>query len=386
MPHLLTEYSKNLGAKPRDIYVNKHFYPIIPDNYVVIYNEKNTQSKTYDYFSLVVDLIKSHLDEKGLKTVVIGSGSQMTSRADYFYPNLTFRENAYILSKAKVFISVDNALTQYASFEGVPVVTLYGNTYPSITTPYWSHKNKKVDVEPEWEVKPSFSDIDPEDPINKIPAETVARSILKLLEGKGKYKIDFKTKRINKNKSFVVDVIPTNYVDMPVFKDQTINIRMDKGQVEEGAFFDYCLNHKCNIVVEDLVLKPEVLGQISNNIESIKIILNKIPDDIPKSYFQYFKKLGINILFAVRNKDILDQVRFQYFDQNVEYEKLNNKKPNDVDLGDKFFSFKTVIEGGNSYKSMYHWKNNVDKDDNIVDNASYWEELDYFYIYEQENN
>ena len=47
-------------------------------------------------------------------------------------------------------------------------------------------------------------------------------------------------------------------------------------------------------------------------------------------------------------------------------------------------NLKIFVEADKTYKSLYHWKNNIDNDDKVVDNADYWEELDYFYIYEQD--
>ena len=88
----------------------------------------------------------------------------------------------------------------------------------------------------------------------------------------------------------------------------------------------------------------------------------------------------------MQNKDILDSVRFNYFDQHVEFVEDNKTKPKNINLNDKFFSFKLVVDGEKVYKSTYHWKNSIDNSDNIVDNPDYWKELDYFYIYEQERS
>jgi hypothetical protein len=111
-----------------------------------------------------------------------------------------------------------------------------------------------------------------------------------------------------------------------------------------------------------------------------------MPEKIDELYFDFLKKLDIEFLFLVKNKEILNELRLEYFDQSVEFIETAKEKPSDVDLGDKFISFKSVIEGDKSYKSLAHWKKKIDNDTNIVDNLSYWEELDYFYIYEQQNN
>jgi len=386
MSHLLKEYSKSLEVNPKKPVVNKHFYPVTPEKYIVLYNEQDIGSKNYRYYSLVVDLISHELKRKNIKVVIIGSGKDMSNRADYVYPNLSFRKNCYIVSKADLLISVDNAITQYASSQNVPIVNLYGNIYPSITTPYWSNKNKKVDLEPEWSTKPCLALEDPDDCINKIPAEKVAESILKILEPNRKSLINFKTKLVNKIKDFSIDVIPTNYVNLSIFENSRINIRLDKGKIKEAAFYEYCANHKCNIFIEDVIIQPDGIKNFSKNIGSINLFLNSKPETIPKKYFEFLKRLNIDFHIFVKNKEILDDIRFEYFDQNVEFYDPKSEKPKDIDVNDKFFSFKMVVDGEKIYKSSYHWKNSIDNEDNIVDNADYWEESDYFYIYEQDRH
>ena len=385
MPHLLKEYSKNLGVEPTNIFVNEHFFPICSNNYIVFYNEQKVTSKSYRYYSLVIDILRPTLLKNNIDIVFIGSNDNVSNRSDYCYPNLSFKKNAYIISKSKLFISIDNALTQYAGCVGVPVVNLYGNIYPSITTSFWLDENKKIDIEPDWSCKPSMSLSDPEDSINKIPAEKIAGSILKMLNLGSTKNINFKTKLINKIHENCVDVIPTKYIDLPIFKNNTLNIRLDLGvNVDEKSFYQYCFNHKCNLILEDSFIQIESIKNIAHNIDSIYLKLNSIPEKVSDKYFSILKRLGINFHFLVKNKSILEDVKFKYFDQNVDYLDSYKQMPNSVSLKDRFFSFKFVVEGDSVYSCLHHWKNNIDNNDNIVDNADYWEELDYFYIYEQD--
>lgn len=382
MSHILKEYSKNLEVSPSRPIVNKHYYPVVPENYIVIYNERDIDSKCYLYYSLVLDLIKTTLDSIGLKVVSIGSSKNFSNRCDYEYSDLSFRKNAYIVSKAKLLISIDNAISQYASDQNVPIVSLYGNVYPSITTPYWSKKNKKIDIEPEWDKRPSLALVDPKDHINKIKAESIAKACLDLLKIKN-YNINFETKIINKNKKVSIDVIPSDYVNMDIFKDQVLNLRLDRGLANELAIFQYCSNHKCDITIKDSLINPKLISKVSKNIKSINIITTSESINIPKDYLRVLKKLNININILVENKEFLDKIRFKFFDQNVIYHKPPKKKPENLPVNCKFLSFKNVVDGGRVYKSTYHWKNNIDNCDKIADNSDYWEELDHFYIYEQ---
>jgi hypothetical protein len=391
MSHLIKEYSKNLEVKPLKPFVNKHFYPVVPEKYIVIYNEQEVQSKNYRYYTLVIDLIKNALSTSNVSVVMIGSNNNISNNIDYEYTNLSFRNNCYIVSKSLLLISIDNAISQYASSESVMTVNLYGNMYSSITTPYWSPKDKKIDIEPKWNIKPCFNVLDKEDSINKIPAEEVSNSILKSLRKKLKsekvlnQKVNFKTITVNKNKEYSIDVIPTTYVDLKNFKNKTINLRLNCN-VDGASVQKYLSNHKCRLILEDSLINIDAIKGFKNNIEGIQLILNKKINKIPKEYFHSLKSLGINFSFLVKNKEILDDTRFEYFDEVVEFHKPNNKKPKNVKPNNYFFSFKMVVEGNKIYKSTYHWENKLDNSDNIVDNPNYWEELDYFYIYEQDRN
>tara|TARA_R110000772_G_scaffold158_4_gene723 strand:+ start:789 stop:1967 length:1179 start_codon:yes stop_codon:yes gene_type:complete len=385
MPHLIKEYSKNLGVEPNKPVVNKHFFPIKTDNYIVIYNEQDIQSKNYNYYRLVIDLIRSSLIGRGIDVVVIGSDKNVARNADHFYCNLDFRKNCYIISKAKLLVSIDNALTQYASSEGVPVVNLYGNIYSSITSPYWGKKNQKENLEPKWDKKPCLSLVDSKESIDTIAPEKVATSILKLLGFDDYNNLNFKTILPNKIKKEEIDIIPTEYVNLGFSNESILNIRLDCcDSVDTGSFMSYCSNHKCNIISKNLVLQADVIQKIADNLNCITIIVDEPLEAIPKEYFNLLKKLKIHFLMLVKDKSLLDDLRLEYFDQSVEFYNPAKEKPELVNLNHKFISFKSVIEGSKVYKSVAHWKKGLDSSNNVVDNPTYWEELDYFYIYEQD--
>ena len=387
MPHLIKEYSKSFGVEPKKPIVNKHFFPIISDNYIVIYNEQEIQSKNYNYYRLALDLIKPLLSQQGIEVVVIGSDKNAPSNADHFYCNLDFRKNCYIISKSKLFISIDNALSQYASSEDVSVVNLFGNIYSSITKPYWGHKNNKENLEPKWDKKPCLSTVDYKESIDKIPPEKVAVSILKLLGFNNYENVNFKTVLPNKIKKEEIDIIPTEYINLGFSQETTLNIRLDQCEnIDMKSFMSYCLNHKCNVICKNHVIQSEVIQKIANNLNCLTIIVDEKFDNIPKKYLDFLKKNKIQLLFLVRDESLLDDLRLEYFDDNVELYTPASEKPKNVELNHKFLSFKNVIEGSKIYKSIAHWKKGLDYSNDVLDNADYWEELDYFYIYEQEND
>ena len=65
MSHLIEEYAKSLGVKIGRPYLCEHFYPAIDDKYITIHTDKKIDSKNYEYFPQVINLIKQILNKKG---------------------------------------------------------------------------------------------------------------------------------------------------------------------------------------------------------------------------------------------------------------------------------------------------------------------------------
>jgi hypothetical protein len=383
MSHIITEYEKNLGVKRKKPVVNKHFIPTGKDPYVLIFNEHLTPSKSYSHYSIVVDLLRKILEPKGIKIYQIGPSESTIGGIDKIFNNTSFRQSAYLISKAKALISTDNVYTQYASAVNIPVVNIYGNTYPSISEGAWD--NKKVNIEPDWEVKPSFQSLDSSKNIDRILPETIINGVLNLLGFNEK--INFATIHIGSRfYEECIDVVPTKYENLSIFSGKVLNLRLDYGGKEE-AFFEYCLNHKCNLVMKDKLIQPHFLKTISKNVEKIYLFISEIKDLINIKYFELLKSYNIDLEILVTNEQILKGARLEYFDQKVELYKPHITKPENVRSNNFFFSLKTLVEGDCIYPSKAHWKNRhlpLDLPFKIVENQDFWEDLDYYYIYEQQ--
>tara|TARA_Y100001937_G_scaffold25148_1_gene36046 strand:+ start:7798 stop:8964 length:1167 start_codon:yes stop_codon:yes gene_type:complete len=384
MSHLIEEYEKSLGVKKSYPVVSKHFFPTNSDDYIVICNQQNIPSKIYAHFLMAVDLIKSLCRERGIKIYQIGSDpKEFVNGVDRMFTNLTFKQEAYIISKAKVFVGVDSVLSQYASSQKVPLVNLYGNVYSSITTGAWS-KNK-IDIEPEWKVKPSYNAQDPNLSINTIMPEQVAEAIFKFIDPK--IKLNFRTKRIGKSfyDQNVIDVIPTSYADLQIFDGKTLLLRLDI-DIDESSFYNYCQRHKCALIVKNNVIPLAKLQPVANNIQKIIFRLTDLKETIDPKYFEALKKLNIEHQIIIEDESIISDARLEYFDQNVVLYTPHKSMPDGISQDDCFFTFKKVVEGANVYESKAHWRNkqlSVDKQTKILDTPEYWEDLEYYYIYEQ---
>jgi len=386
MSHLLKEYQNSLGVSAEKPIINKHFYPITCEKFIVFYNDGLNSDKFYHHYDLVLGLIYDFVVDNDIKIVFIGEDQGCPMQADIILSNLTFRQSCYVISKASVLISSDNSLSHYASSVGVPIVNLISKNYPSVTKPFWSTDNKNsINISPKWSVKPYLVTKDMEDSVNTIPAESVANSVIGLISKWTAKKLKFKTKQTNSIKSPKADVIPSCVIDPPLLKEfEYLNVRLDllNEDLDSKALLPLLERHKCTLFIKDNLINIDPLIPYASNIEKVCLLLNQEPPQIEDSYFEKLRRLNIDFEFLVEDKSILDKVRLDYFEQMVSFEEKEIKKPKNISKEDKFLSCRFVIDGNKVYHSMAHWKKGLDNNVNIVDNDDFWEESNYFYIYE----
>ena len=79
MGHLIEEYAKSLGVKIGKPVLNDHFYPILDEKYITIHTDNKIDSKNYEYFPQVINLIKPILNNLGYKIYQIGGPADPVS-------------------------------------------------------------------------------------------------------------------------------------------------------------------------------------------------------------------------------------------------------------------------------------------------------------------
>jgi hypothetical protein len=387
MSHLVEEYAKNLGVKIAKPTVAKHFYPLLTDKYITIYSEHSIESKKYYYFNIVIDLIKNSLNQFGIKIVQIGAKENtIIPNIDACYGDLTFKQNAYILSKSLLHIGVDNVFSHYISSLNIPLVSIFGNIYPEISDGFWSSKDRKVNIESPWSEKPCLNLVDPENAINKIQPEVIAQSILNQL--KINAKINIKTRHIGTAfKDKIMEIVPNFFQPYQEFKDQLVYLRLDYG-FDANYFMQWC--QWCNVsIFTDKIIPLEIINKIYPRIKNISFILNS-QNHLDEFYIKNLKSKKINFQILVKEEDQVAEIQEKYFEaqvrlyKNLKKEDMNNKF---LDIKNTFFtSGKTILSNGKKYSSKYHWQkdqNIIDKNLNIEEDDVFYEELNHYFIYER---
>ena len=381
MAHLLREYAKSLGVKTSKPIIKDHFFPILADKYITIFNDDNIPSKHYPYYSVVLDLIKPLLRDRGIQIIQLGGKSQIGG-VDLAL-NVKYKQQSFILSKSILHLGSDGFLNHTASVKNIPTVNVFGNTLPDINKPIFSGSSLNINLSPKWDKKPCYNNIDPKKQINTIKPEVIAQSVLDLL--KIDEEINFNTVQIGDAfNQKILEIVPTSIMDMRAAQDSLIIIRADYG-FDENVFLQYCKTNKVSVCCDKLI-QPQGMQQIANNVKDFYLFIDKDWDDIPENYFRIIKSLNINLIILCENKEDVPIIRNKYFDVVVRHAYPERNKPKTLGENSKFFSQKRVVCDGKEYLSYAHFKKGLDRSNTVIDTPEYWRESDHFYIYDTDKN
>ena len=383
MSHLIEEYSKSLGVRISKPIVSRHFYPVMFDNYITIQLATDISAKKYHYYEIVIDLISSQLRKLGIAIVQVGATQETKLKnVSISYGKLNFKNTAYIVSKSKLHIGVDDSLSHYVNSLNIPQVTLFANVYSSVTEGYWS--KSKINIEAPWTVKPCLSNHDPEDSINKILPETIASAILKSLKVDDKIPLKtLFTGRMYHNK--IVEIVPDFFNPSAVPASEFCFLRLDWEESSEG--WQYWFQHLNRFaIITDKFIPIELLDAVKHKIHILSFIVD-IQNKPVVEYLELLKKLKIQFHLLVKNPEQLPALRDEFFDYSVQEYGMDSKDllPKDFSFKNVFFnSSKTILSKNQKYNSRYH----LLKDEKFVDNNFelceddvLLEELKHFYVY-----
>jgi hypothetical protein len=387
MSHLIEEYAKNLGVKIGKPILAEHFFPVIPDKYITVSVEPQIPSKQYKYFDIVFDSVRSFLDKRSIKIIQIGSSkSKKITSVDEMIFDLDFKKQAYIVQNSLLHIGCNDALMHYASFNHIPIVALFGDSYAACSDGYWSSPENKTNIEAPWEVKPSFNVVDQQDSINKILPEDIANAIVKRIAPEKS--IPLKTRFIGDFYHHpVFELVPDFFLQMPGMLDKHWFIRLD--YLESYSYVEtWCDYLPSFSFFAEKMIPHQFIAKLKGKLKNVTFIVNEetvLSDD----YLNYISGLGISVNLLVKDASTLPAIRNKYFNFNVQVYALTDKsllKDKKVVFNNSLFhSTKTIVARGKKYPSTYHWKkdkNVLDKNLVIEDNELLLSELNHFYLYD----
>lgn len=382
MSHLIQEYAKSLGVKIGKPKLVDHYYPTLHDKYITIHTDDKIDSKNYEYFPQVINLLKPLLQKNGYKIYQIGGPQDpRLQNVDGTFLNLNYKQSSYLIKNSSLHIGIDSLPIHIASLYDIPIVVLYSHIYASNAYPFWSTKEKvKILESDKGENKASLSYQESPKTIRTIKPEQIAKSCLELLNIEDELK--FKTIKIGNHYHIpIVEVIPNFSANLQDQKDKTIYIRVDLAPIEHNIAF-WCANYKVKII-SDKMLPLDLLNHFSSKIEHVYFKLKNL--NIPNEYFEQVKKAKINFTICTTDKENLSKIRNNFFDFRVEFDDVEERSLTAEKVKCNFFTNKILISNGNLYASEAHLK--IDKkldiiNETIYDDNDFWKDSEHYYLYE----
>lgn len=382
--HVLESYSTYCGLKIDKPFILEKFAPLPVDKYISIQGISRVPSSSYDYWQEVVDLVFPYLSAQGIKILQIGN------KEDKPFKNclpangqLDLNQLAYVVRRSMLHFGADSLPVHLASGY-TKIVCLYPNTYVNQSKPYWSDDSEVSLIEPDRKGnRPFYFSEDPSKLVNSVAPEKIAKEILRLLN----IPHEISNLSVNLGKKYNSEVSFDFVLDQTVTPNDTTNpisVRLDYLFDEQNLIkqLNIC---KC-VIHTDKPIKREILKTFKSKIIHIYYVVGN--EDQP-DFVNEIRSLAIPCtLISFLPKEEVDAKKIHYYDKGSLC-KIETPKQEEIDKfkGLKGLYFKTskvIASKGKMYPSKFHWKNDVKLDvskfNQVVDDPSFWEDLEYFYL------
>ena len=381
--HLVEQYALSCGVKIDKPFIETSYFPIVPEKYITLHANSRIQSKTYDYYNDVTDLLSPYLEEQGIKIIQIGSrGEQEIGRCLHHQGQTTIKQAAYIIQNSMLHLGTDSFSTHVASGLNKKIVSLYSTLYKECCGPYWGDKDNQILFEPSRENnKASFSDNEFPKTINTIMPEKIAQAVLDLLQIKNN--LD-KIETFHIGRAYHVGslaVVPNHVMPKNFAPGQPANI-LGHEHFDEEKICQWAFSRKVNIFL-DRPMNINYIQAIKNNLHQINYYVK--PDD-DETFFKALKKIGVKLKLVCKDKNKINDIRLKFFDWDVFLEEKKTKK--DIDNSDKicnntrYKSAQVIVSNQQIYKSKAAWKHDKPGEHNkIIDCDEFWEDAINLKIY-----
>lgn len=383
--HLLEQYALTCGVKIDKPTIYESFYPINSNRYICFHPTSKYDSKVYDYWQIVLDLILPVLRNHKIDVVQIGGKNEPAFQGCIHAQGQTnLNQVAYIIRNSLLNFGADSFSSHIASGLGKKIVTLYSNNNINNCKPYWTESQDCVLLEPNRSSKkPNYSEKELPKTINEIKPEDVAKSILKLLQIE--HSISIKSAFIGEKYSPTtkfIEVIPNGLVDPAPFGIKTFNVRMDLAFNQENLFKQAKLC-ELNIITD----KPIDLNLIKSIKPRIKGVLYLITENDSPEFAKAIVENGINLQIATTlPKSEITNKKINYMDLSIIGEIM--EKDLSAFKGKSFKSSKCLISEGKLYPSTHYFKLNKTTP-NFEQHSLVFEngkddalEADFFYLFD----
>jgi hypothetical protein len=378
--HLLERYATSCGVKIGKPFIYDNFFPLPFEKYLCFQPFSKYQSKNYDYWQEVIDIISPYLNEQNIKIIQIGvKDDRQFNNCLYLAGQTNISQAAYIIKNSILHFGADSFAAHIASGYNKKIVAIYSNNNIENVKPYWSEEKDVVLLKPEGgTIKPSYSAGENPKNINKIKAEDIAKNILNLLNIK--YSKIPKTIYIGEdyqNKTF--ELILDKLINPSSIPIPNPIIRMDYLFNEQAL--NIMLKEKRCIIITNKAINIDLLKAFKSNVAQIIYIIEEDND------FNFVKAMKENAipynLISYLKPEILNKFKINYMDYGLIFDKTYNTK-DQTNIKDTdnllYISSKILVSSEGQFKSKFDW---INKNGNkVIDNEDFWKESNNFLIFQ----
>jgi len=354
---LLDTYATNTGSTIDVPYIYTKYFPLPAERYITLQAQTPYDSRNYEYWQEVIDIINPILVKNNIKIVHTGLKDEKKYNGVIDILGQTnINQFAYVIQNTLLHFGSDSFGVHLASYYDKPIVALYSISNPNVAGPHFGNFKNHILIKGYENLgtkKPSYSQVENPKSINTIKPEEIVKSILNLLNIKNEniYETVFIGNRYGQT---LLECIPSVILPPNIFQNGFLNIRFD--YIDTITDNDYvCTLNNLHIrdctIITDKPLELEKLSQLKNKITSIfyDITFN----DINFDFINKVKFLGVKIDFIFNksknnNENILNDKKLQLID----YPELINilefqSKPKDLIFTSKAYKSKKILFANN---------------------------------------
>jgi hypothetical protein len=380
--HVLEAFATSSGLKISKPYIYDKYYPLNFEKYIIIEtNDAKYQSRNYDYWQEVINLILPKLKENNINILQFCGQNDPRLINTYTVVGCTINQKAYLIKNSMVYIGSNSLGLQLASNYNKKIIGLYGNIYPSQNKPYWSKQEDLTLIQAfDEKSKPSYAPQENPKVINNIKPDVLARAILNNLNINYDIKVKFSSIGFGyMNKT--IELVPNMLVNPSSFGASSIIVRMDI-EFNENFLQSQLSQSKCLILTNKTISENLIKNYKSN----ITQIVYKIEKENDPSFVSFLKSENISfVLISDLSEEEINNIKINYMDLGLIL-KLNHKNKNDYDHKNiKYYKSNHFILSNNK---LYMSEAAVEKDlpikdfnqniQEIIDTDKFWKYSDNY--------
>lgn len=378
--HTIEAFASSCGLKISKPYIYEKYYPIYLNKYIVIEtNDVKYQSKNYDYWQEVVNLILPYLKENDINILQFCNQNDPKLINTYSVTALTYNQRAYLIKNSICYIGSNSFGLQIASHYNKKIIGLYSNTYASQNKPYWSSSDEIKLIEAfESNSKPSYMPQENPKVINNLKPDVLSNSILDLLDIKHKFQYKFSNIGNNYNNK-TIEMLPNMIIDPTKISTPNIIIRMDLEHNEQ--FLEMQLSTMKCILLTNKTISEDIIKKYKQNILQV---IYKIEEDNDHKFVQFLKNQNISyVLVSHLPQPEIDKIKINYMDLGL-ISKINNANKNNYPNAKYYKSNRFILSNNKLYMSeaavqkdlpIKDFNNNIQE---VIDTELFWDNADNY--------